>query len=299
MLRLSRLALLTLAAAAPVSAHAGAQEGAPGWNWDAWVALPLLLLASLYAVGAWRLHRRSRLGRGERRKGAGLFACGWLVLAVALLSPLHERGARSFTLHMVEHELIMLVAAWLLAASRPFPVLLWSLPAQWRSRAGALAGKPWLSAAWRFLTDPVVATVVQAVILVAWHVPALFDRALRNEGWHVAQHVSFFAAASFFWWAMANGRGGRHGHGVAALCLFATSLVGGLLGALMSLSAGPWYPAYATMGLSSLGMDPVEDQHLAGLLMWIPGGLVHAGAALFFLHKWLKASEVSHAVAAE
>jgi cytochrome c oxidase assembly factor CtaG len=53
------------------------------------------------------------------------------------------------------------------------------------------------------------------------------------------------------------------------------------------------------MGLTPLGMSPLEDQHLAGLLMWIPGGLVHAGAALFFLYKWLKASEVGHAVAAE
>jgi putative membrane protein len=295
MLRLSRLALLLLPAAGPALAHGGAQ-GAKSGAVDAGVAIPLVLFALVYAIGAWRLRRRSRLGRGERAKGARLFAAGWLVLALAVASPLHEAGERSFTLHMIEHELVMLAAAWLLASSRPLPVLLWALPQEIRGRAGALGNASWLSIPWRFFTDPVVATVVQAVMLVAWHMPALFDRALGSEAWHIAQHLSFLASALLFWWAMTNGRGG---HGVAAICLFATSLVGGLLGALMSFSASPWYGAYAAMGMTPLGLDPVEDQHLAGLLMWIPGGLVHAGAALFFLYKWLRASEVSHAVAAE
>jgi cytochrome c oxidase assembly factor CtaG len=298
MLRLSRLALLPLPAASPALAH-GTESGAIGWTLAPQVTIPLLLTALLYGVGAWRLRRRSRLGRGERARGAGLFAAGWLVLALALASPLHEGGERSFTLHMIEHELVMLAAAWLLAASRPLPVFLWALPHEIRGRVGALGNASWLSALWRFLTDPVAATIVQALMLVAWHMPALFDRALDSEALHIAQHLCFLGSALLFWWAMANGQRGRHGHGLAALCLFATSLVGGMLGALMSVSASPWYRGYAAMGMTPLGLDPAEDQHLAGLLMWIPGGLVHAGAALFFLYKWLKASEVSHAVAAE
>lgn len=296
MLRLSRLALLPLLAASPASAH-GTESGAISWTLAPQVTIPLLLTALLYGVGAWRLRRRSRLGRGERARGAGLFTSGWLVLALALASPLHEGGERSFTLHMIEHELVMLAAAWLLAASRPLPVFLWALPHGIRGRVGALGNASWLSALWRFLTDPVAATIVQALMLVAWHMPALFDRALDSEAWHVGQHLCFLGSALLFWWAMANGRGA--GYGLAALCLFATSLVGGMLGALMSVSASPWYRSYAAMGMTPLGLDPAEDQHLAGLLMWIPGGLVHAGAALFFLYKWLKASEVSHAVAAE
>jgi cytochrome c oxidase assembly factor CtaG len=299
MLRLNRLAFLPSLVAAPALAHGGPEGTQGAWTVDSRIAIPLLLFAGFYGVGACRLHRRSRLGRGQRAKGVWLFASGWLILALALVSPLHEGGERSFTLHMIEHEAIMLAAAWLFAASRPLPVLMWALPQEMRGRAGSLANRAWLSAAWRFLTDPVVATIVQAVVMIAWHMPALFDRALGNESWHIAQHICFFGSALLFWWAMANGRAGRHGHGVAAICLFATSLVGGLLGALMSFSASPWYRGYAAMGMTPLGMDPVEDQHLAGLLMWIPGGLVHAGAALFFLYKWLKASEVSHAVAAE
>ena len=83
---------------------------------------------------------------------------------------------------------------------------------------------------------------------------------------------------------------------LSAACLFATSLVEGALGALMSLSASPWYAAYAAMGLSGIGLDPATDQQLAGLIMWIPGGVVHGGAALVLLYAALKASERRDAV---
>jgi putative membrane protein len=302
MFRLTPLALLPLLASGQALAHGGAHEaesGAIGWTFDPQISVPLLLVGAGYGFGASRLRRRSVLGRRELDKGATLFASGWLILALALVSPLHEGGERSFTLHMIEHELIMLAAAWLLAASRPLPVLLWSLPQDLRGRIGSFGKAAWLSLPWRFLTDPVVATIVQGVVMVAWHLPALFDRALGHEAWHIAQHVSFLVSALLFWWAMANGRRGRHSFGVAAICLFATSLVGGLLGALMSFSASPWYASYAAMGMTPLDMSPLEDQQLAGLLMWIPGGLVHAGAALFFLYRWFKASEVRDAIAAE
>jgi len=128
-----------------------------------------------------------------------------------------------------------------------------------------------------------------------WHLPPLFDRALGHQGWHVAQHLSFLLSSLLFWWAMMHGREGRHGYGVSALCLFATSLIGGALGALMAVSTSPWYAGYAAMGMTLGGLTPAEDQQLAGLLMWIPGGLFHAAAALWFLFKWLNASEASHA----
>jgi putative membrane protein len=83
---------------------------------------------------------------------------------------------------------------------------------------------------------------------------------------------------------------------VSAACLFVTSLVGGALGALMSFSQSPWYPDYAAMGMTGIGLDPVDDQRLAGLIMWIPGGLVHGIAALVMFYKWLKAAEGAHAV---
>jgi putative membrane protein len=88
----------------------------------------------------------------------------------------------------------------------------------------------------------------------------------------------------------------RGGYLLSAACLFVTSLVEGALGALMALSTSPWYAAYAAMGVSGIGLDPTTDQQLAGLVMWIPGGLVHGAAALALLYHWLRTAEERHAL---
>ncbi len=275
--------------AVPAAAHSGEAHDPPGWTFDPWVLLPLLSLLLIYVIGWRRLAARSR---GDR--SPWLFLSGWAVLALTLVSPLHEGGETSFTLHMVEHELIMLVATLLLAASGAGGILAWGLPKSLRySLGGRWARVP--VALWRGLTHPVTATVIQAVAMIAWHVPALFDRALESQGWHVAQHVSFVATSFLFWWAMLHPRGGRFTLGISALCLFVTSIVGGGLGALMSFAASPWYAGYASLGLSGIGVDPLSDQHLAGLLMWVPGGAFHAAAALILLYRWLGSGETRNA----
>lgn len=287
-------ALLLLLAPVPALAHGGADEP---WRPETSVVVPLLLFGLIYAIGFARLWRRSDQGRATLRRGALLFAAGWATLAGATASPLHEMGERSFTFHMIEHELIMLPAALLLVLARPGPVLLWAFPAPVRGGFASIArGGRGL---WSWLSAPLVATGLQAVALWAWHMPPLFDPALDSEGWHIAQHLSFLLTALLFWWAMAHGRAGRSGYGLAALCLFLTSLVGGALGALMAVSSSPWYGPYAAMGMTPWGLSPAEDQQLAGLVMWIPGGAFHAAAALVFLLGWLRASEVGHAVPAE
>jgi cytochrome c oxidase assembly factor CtaG len=267
-------------------AHAGHEHATPGWTFDPLVTAPLALLLLMFLVGSRRLARRSTVVRRP-----WLFLGGWLVLTLALVSPLHEGGERSFTLHMAEHELIMLVASFLLAASHAGGVLAWGLPAGLRRSLGGTWKAP-VASLWRRLTEPITATVLQAVVLWVWHAPALFDRALAGQGWHVAQHLSFILASLIFWSAMLDPR--RGGYLLSAACLFATSLVEGALGALMALAASPWYPAYAAMGVSGLGLNPTTDQQLAGLLMWIPGGLIHGGAALALLYAWLCANGDEH-----
>jgi cytochrome c oxidase assembly factor CtaG len=286
------IAIVSALLPAPALAHGGEHHG---WVPDPWVAGPLLLSLLLYAAGLARLWTRSDQGRAALRRSGLLFASGWAILAGSVLSPLHEAGERSFTMHMIEHELIMLPAALLLVAARPGAAYLWAFPQGLRSALGGVANKG--KGLWRALTDPVAATLVQAAVMWGWHAPALFDRALDDRLWHVAQHLSFLVSALLFWWAMLHGHGRRAG--TAAACLFVTSLVGGALGALMTFSASPWYASYAAMGMNPAGLSPVEDQQLAGLLMWIPGGIFHAVAALVFLYQWLKASEVGHALAAE
>lgn len=189
---------------------------------------------------------------------------------------------------MTEHELLMVIAAPLLAASRPLAVLLWSLPPRARIAVGRFGQRNWLRRIWRAATDPPIATLVHGVVLWAWHVPVLFEVALHDPGIHALQHASFLLSALLFWWALLYGRWRRRGHGFAVLALFATAAHCSLLGALLVFSPSLWYPAYA--GAQS-GLSPLEDQQLAGLMMWVPAGIVYtiAGLALFAL--WLNGRE--------
>jgi cytochrome c oxidase assembly factor CtaG len=276
------LAISVAAISTAAGAH-GVHEGAPSdaalaWTFDGWVVGPLLVSLAWYAIGYLKLRKRSIVATAQHAS-AGWFLAGWLVLAAALVTPLHEAGERSFAAHMLEHELLMLVAAPLLVLSRPIGIALWAFPHGVRRALGAFGRG--ISTPWRTLTAPVTATLLQAIALWAWHAPRLFDLALANPGWHIVQHLSFLVTALLFWWAVLHGRERRVG--VAVGCLFFTATVSGALGALMAFSSSPWYAGYAANGLDAFGLTPAEDQQFAGLLMWIPGGLVHAlaGLALF------------------
>ena len=121
------LSLLLLARAAPAVAHAaGAADdhAPPGWTLDPWITGPLALAALLFARGWWRLHARSGQGSAALRRRGRLYAAGLLVLAAALVSPLHQAGERSFAAHMFEHELLMLVGAPLLVLAEPLAIML-------------------------------------------------------------------------------------------------------------------------------------------------------------------------------
>jgi putative membrane protein len=267
-------------------AHVSSDAGAPEWTFDPLVTLPLACSLVWYLLGWCKLASRSHT---RNVSGTRWFLLGWAALAVALVTPLHTAGERSFAAHMLEHELLMLVAAPLLVLSRPIGIALWALPHGGRlalSRTGHAVG-----ALWHLITRPIAATLAQAAALWLWHAPRLFDLALANSGWHIVQHLCFLVTALLFWWAMLVGRGRSH-VGLAIGCLFFTATVSGALGALMAFSNSPWYAGYAQNGLDAFGLSPAQDQQLAGLLMWVPGGLVHAGAGLALLATMLKSRDV-------
>lgn len=282
--------LLALGAPTAALAHAGAEE--ERWTFSAWILASLALALFFWSVGFVRRARRTRAGAALLRREALWFALGWSILALAVLSPLHAAGERSFTMHMIEHEIIMMLAAPLLAIAHPLATMLWGCAQPWRRWLGAFAAAT--GSFWRALSAPLVATAAQAVALWLWHTPALFDLALGGDVWHAAQHLSFFVTAILFWGAMLDA---RRPVGVRALCLFATSIVSGALGALMAVSESPWYQPYALLGMTPQGLSPAQDQQLAGVLMWAPGGFVHAGAALALLAPFLRSHDAPAASA--
>jgi cytochrome c oxidase assembly factor CtaG len=184
----------------------------------------------------------------------------------------------------------MLVASPLLVLGRPFTAFLWALPPRARAAIGsAVRSRPW-RAAWGFATGAFTVWLLHAAALWIWHVPFLYEAALRNDGIHRLQHVCFVVTACLFWWALVHGRYGRVGYGVGVLYVFLTAIHTGALGALLTFSSRVLYPLYAARG-RTLGVDPLEDQRLAGLIMWIPFGIVFLVIGLALFAAWLGESE--------
>ena len=281
--------LIALVAALPAAAlaHGDATGASLRWNFAAWLLAPLALSAIGYAHGLRRLWRQAGRGRGVAGREAGCFALGWLALVAALVTPLDTLGGHLFSAHMVQHELLMVVAAPLLVLGRPLASWAWALSPAQRRLAGRLFSRRGWAAPWALLTDPLGAFALHALAVWAWHLPAAFDAALSSEGWHVAQHGSFLGTALFFWWSvLGHDPRGRYGAGHSAASLFATMMHTGALGALLSLAPDPWYAPYGASTVA-LGLDPAQDQQLGGLVMWVPAGLVYVAAALWVLGRML------------
>lgn len=257
------------------------------WSFEPFVSVALALSFTLYACGFWRLHRRAAArSRRQRCRQALAFVGGWAVLVLALASPLDALGAALFSAHMVQHELLMLLAAPLLVLGRPLGVWVWALPAPWRIVVGRAIRWRILQTVWVGITAPLGAWLLHAAALWLWHVPWLFQKALLEPWIHTLQHTSFLATALLFWWAILARPDRAEGAGSAMLSLFTTMVHTGALGALLALSPGLWYPLYAGPS-TTLGFDPLQDQQMGGLVMWVPGGLAYLVGALVIAARWL------------
>lgn len=278
----SLAALVPLTASAHVGLPLQPHDLWTAWEFDPGVVIPLAISAFVYSRGAMR----------QRSLSTWRFASfwgGWSMLALALVSPLHPVGEVLFSAHMVQHEMLMIVAAPLLVLSRPLVTFLWGLPFEWRRALGRWAKTSVVRHSWTFLTDPFTAWCLHAAAILAWHVPFLFQLTLRSEAAHTAQHLSFFLSALLFWWALFYAHG-RMGYGLGVLYIFATAVYTSVLGALLTFAPGLWYPVYGNT-TQAWGLTPLEDQQIGGLVMWVPGGLVYLLAGLWLFAGWLKESD--------
>ena len=256
------------------------------WSFEPFVVWPLMLSAVAYTAGVHRLWKRAGIGKGLRRRQVLMFAGGWLILALALVSPLHELGETLFWAHMAQHELLMVAAAPLLVLGRPLVAMLWAVPISWRRSLGALVQRQPIANSWRALSAPIVAWSLHAVVIWVWHLPSLYDAAVTSEFVHALQHTSFIATALLFWWALIERARHRAGAGRSVVYVVTTAAHSGALGALLTFAPVPLYTVYH--GAASWGLTALEDQQLAGLIMWIPAGIAYLIAALLLMASWLR-----------
>lgn len=265
---------------APAWAHGSGDTVHHLLTLDPLVLTCMTVAALAYGTGVARLWR-TRTGHGVRPWQVASFAGGLALLTLALIWPLDALADRSFAAHMLQHLLLITLAPPLLVLGAPLVPYAALGPAR-----RMIARVPW-----GWLAHPLAAFGIHGAVVWAWHAPALFQAALRSETVHTLEHATMLAAALLFWWVLlAAGRARRGGRGTGLIWLFLTMTHMGLLGALLTFAPRVLYPAYGDRPLA-LGLTPLEDQQLAGLIMWVPGGLIYLAAALALAAAWLHQAE--------
>lgn len=255
-----------------------------------WIGLTIGLV--MYVIGIGRLWMHSGVGKGISLRQAGAFFAGWIVLVLALLSPLDAISGMLFSVHMVQHLLLILVAAPLVVLGAPLFAALWALPRTARKYVGNRLGRDsaW-RASWDVVSQPLLVWTAFFATLWLWHIPGLYDAALRSQLVHDVQHLGFMTAACMTWWILLNPMGRlKLNRGSGVLYLFTTSLHAAALGVLLTFSPVAWYDYYRA-STAAWGLSWIEDQQLGGVIMWMPAGFVYIVLAGAIFSLWLRDSE--------
>jgi cytochrome c oxidase assembly factor CtaG len=258
------------------------------------VQLPLICVtvaALLYALGG-----RGSVGgreRAERRWRTPLFAAGLATVLVALSPPMDRLADSLFAMHMVQHVLLLEVAAPLIVLGRPWSRMWRPFPLSMRRTvAGGVARGGWaepLRRGSRWLVVPAVAFVLMNGNFVLWHVPALYDAALTSSALHDLEHATFFLTALLFW-AHLLGDGPfkarltlpwRSAYAVGAM------VVGWGLAVVIATAPAPLYAHYTDLASRPWGLSALADQQLAAGVMWVPASVPWTVIALVCAYSWL------------
>ena len=278
-----------------VAAHGVAPEPASvsavllAWSIEAHVLLPLLGLLLIYAWAVREVDRAHPDNPVPRFRSIAWYS-GLAVLFVALCSPIATYDTTLFSAHMVQHLLMTMVAAPLLAIGAPITLLLRVSSPATRRRWILPVLHSWPV---RIISFPVVTWVIFAAVMWASHFSPLFDAALENEAVHLLEHALFLGAALLFWWPIvgADPSPWRMPHAVRLGYLLIGLPFSSFLGLVIFSAPGVLYAHYATL-VRSWGPTPLEDQQLAGGIMWAGGDLLFLFSLILALWVWLRAEEV-------
>ncbi len=283
--------LLTVPAAAQTSHFSQL-----GWNWNPWILASLALAVFGYVLGLLHLNSdvRARLF-GRLRYVA--FAAGIVTLFSALISPFDALDDQLFSAHMVQHLVLLMIAPPLLIFGRPALACLWAFPLPARRVIGRVWIRSGLKHAVHVLMSPIFVWLLCSAALWFWHLPGPYGWALGSESVHAFEHVCFFLTSLMFWSLVLEPLGRRRmDYGSTLLFVATFGVQTGLLGALLTFAGRPLYVAHLS-STAAWGLTPLEDQQLAGLIMWIPASLIHLTTLGVLFVVWMHTAE-RHAITA-
>ena len=247
--------------------------------------------AALYALGG-----RGSLGgeRSRRRLQALSYYSAVVILFLVLEPPLDDLADRSFAFHMIQHVFLLTVVPPLVVLGRPWPRVWLPFPLGLRRAAARGIARGSWSAPLRLLSGgvarPAVAWALPAAAIGVWHVPVLYDAAVRNEGIHLAEHVCFLVAALVYWGTLLDAPPVRARIDFLrrAVWFAAGAVPGWILAIVLSFAGTPLYGAYVSAD-RPFGMSAYTDQQLSAGVMWVPGSLAFFVAFFISIYRWLDA----------
>ncbi len=254
-----------------------------------WRLDPLPLVGIAVAAAAYLAFERrvanSHPANPPKRWRRAAFLAGLGAIAVALLSPIEAYEATLFSVHMVQHMLLELVAA---------PLLLMGAPITLALRAARPRPRRWMltvlhSRPMRIVSFPLVAWILFTAVNWGWHFSSLYDQALENVPLHYVQHLTMLGAGLLFWWPVigADPSPWRMPHPVRLFYLFLAMPQNSFLGVALMQAGAVLYPHYLT-NLRAWGPSPLEDQALGGILMWVMGDMVFLVGMAAVVAMWVR-----------
>jgi cytochrome c oxidase assembly factor CtaG len=250
------------------------------WTFDPG-ALALIGLATVAYVPRWRTVRARHGPRAAPVGRLMAFAGAILTLIAALVSPIDRLGEQAFTMHMVQHILLLDLAPILFVVSLTKIIL---RPATRRLQRLESAAGP--------LAHPAFAVALYVAVMWAWHVPGLYDSALEHPAVHALEHTFFMSAGLLYWWHLLSPiRSRAHMHGMRpVLYMLSTKLLVGLLGIAITFAPDALYAFYEDRP-PIWGLDPGEDQAIAGAIMALEQSIVMGVALVWLFVRALSESE--------
>lgn len=274
------------------------------WDWRMDILTTLALAGVLYTNGWWKLrkHTRPQVSREGKRPqisnrwllGARwrpvVYLTGLLIIGISLMSPIDVLGGQLFTMHMIQHLLLIMMAPPLLILANPLPFVLWGLPGKIRPATGKKAGqilnqnapfRVYLSK----LTTPGLSWMYWVIVVIGWHDTNAYNAALRNAFIHDIEHLSFFFVGMLFWWHVigAGPRIHKPFSRLSRIVFVLSAIPPNMFTGLAIAFAGEPIYAYAT---SFFGLSVLQDQQLGGVIMWIPGSMMYIVAALILIARY-------------